>query len=116
MVAKVVFHIDWDQEDSLLMALNNIRNLLKEVPDGDASIFVVANGSAVNLFLKDRATHYVSTVEELHKAGVRFLMCKNAITNFGLTMEDLIKPCERVPAGIVEIIRLQQDGYAYVKP
>ncbi|MBI4965166.1 MAG: DsrE family protein [Desulfomonile tiedjei] len=116
MTAKVVFHIDWDQEDGLLMALNNIRNLLKEVPEEDASIFIVANGSAVNLFLKDRAVHYVSTIEELHKAGARFLMCRNSITNLGLTMEDLIKPCERVPAGIVELIRLQQDGYAYVKP
>jgi len=116
MVARVVFHLDWDQEDRLLMALNNIRNLLKEVAAGNASIFVVANGSSVKLFQKDRAVHYVSTIEELHKAGTRFLMCKNSITNMGLTMEDLIKPCERVPAGIVEIIRLQQDGYAYVKP
>jgi len=98
------------------MALNNVRNLLKEVPEEDASVYFVANGSAVNLFRKDRATHYVSTIEELHKAGARFLMCKNSITNLGLTMEDLIKPCERVPAGIVELIRLQQDGYAYVKP
>jgi len=116
MVAKVVFHIGWDQEDSLLMALNNVRNLLKEVPEEEASIFFVANGSAVNLFRKDRATHYVSTIEELHKAGARFLMCRHSITNLGLTMEELVKPCERVPAGIVELIRLQQDGYAYVRP
>lgn len=98
------------------MALNNVNNLWKEVPAPETSVCVVANGPAVKLFLKDRAVHYVSTVEELHMNGARFLVCRNSLLNLGLTLEDLIKPCERVPAGILEIIRLQQDGYAYVKP
>ena len=29
---------------------------------------------------------------------------------------ELIDGCEVVPAGIVELIRLQQEGFAYIKP
>ena len=116
MNVKVLFHVDWDQEDRLLMALNNVKNLWKEVPASEASVCIVVNGPAVKLFLKDRAAHYVSTIEELHKNGARFMVCRNSLLNMSITLEDLVKPCERVPAGILEIIRLQQDGYAYVKP
>jgi uncharacterized protein len=113
---KVMFHLDWDQAEPLLMALNNVTNLWKEVPAAETSVCFVANGPAVNLFRKDRAVHYLSTIEELHKNGARFLVCRNSLLNLGITLEDLIKQCERVPAGILEVIRLQQDGYAYVKP
>ena len=113
---KVLFHIDGDQEERLLIALNNINNLWKEVPAAETSVCLVANGPAVNLFRKDRAVHYVSTIEELSKNGARFLVCRNSLLNLGITLEDLVKQCERVPAGIVEIVRFQQNGYAYVKP
>ena len=113
---KVLFHIDWDQEDRLLIALNDANSLWKEEFAPEFAACFVANGPAVNLFRKDRAVHYVSAVEELHMKGAQFMVCKNSLLNLGLTLEDLIKPCERVPSGIVEIIRLQQDGYAYVKP
>jgi len=33
----------------------------------------------------------------------------------GLTA-DLHEACETVPAGILELINLQQEGFAYVKP
>jgi uncharacterized protein len=113
---KAVFHIDWDEEERLLMALNNIKDMLRDVPADEPSMIVVAVGPAVNLFRKDRAAHYISTIEEVHKAGTRFLICRASLTTPGLALEDLIASCERVPTGITEIIRLQHDGYAYVKP
>lgn len=113
---KVMFHLDWDQSEPLLMALNNVKNLWKQVPAAEASVCVVANGPAVNLFKKDRAAAYSATVEELYNEGARFLVCRNSIVNLGIAAEDLLEQCEQVPAGILEIVRLQQDGYAYVKP
>ena len=78
MKTKVVFHLDWDEEKRLLMALNNITNLLKEFPIAETAVRLVANGSAVTLFQRVHADAYGPRVEELFGKGVRFLMCNNS--------------------------------------
>jgi len=116
METKVVFHIDWDNEEALIMALGNMENLLKEVPAEEASIYLVANGVAVKLFQLECATRYISRVENLSDVGVRFLVCNNSLRNLGIDHDELLGSCEIVPAGILELIRLQVEGCAYVKP
>lgn len=116
MEVKAVFHIDWDQEENLVMAITNITNLLKIVPTGEASICVLANGPAVKLFQHEKASGYVSDIQGLSDRGVHFRLCNNALNHFGIAGEKLIGPCEIVPAGIMELIRLQAEGYAYIKP
>lgn len=116
METKVVFHIDWDNEKALVMALNNMQNLLKEVPAEEACIYLVANGVAVKLFRLDRAAGYSARIEKLSDSGVRFLVCSNSLRNLDMDSTDLVGPCEVVPAGIMELIRLQAEGCAYIKP
>lgn len=116
MKAKVVFHIDWDEEARLLMALGNITNLLKEIPRDQASVYVLANGKSVSLFRKDRASHYRTTIENLAAEGVHFLLCRNSLVGQGIQEEDVLGVCEPIPAGIVKLVALQEEGYAYVKP
>ncbi len=116
MNVRVVFHLDWDNEDHLIMALNNMENLLKEVSAEDAAIYLVANGVAVKLFQPERAAHYAPRIEKLSETGVRFLLCNNALRNLGIKPDELMAQCEVVPAGIVEIIRLQAEDCAYIKP
>jgi intracellular sulfur oxidation DsrE/DsrF family protein len=113
---KIVFHLDWDQEERLLMALENTRNLFKEISPQQCTVCVVSNGKAVNLFRKDRAGKYVADMEELHKQGVRFKACRNAMAKNKMEKGDLLEVCEIVPAGILELIDLQHDGFAYIKP
>jgi uncharacterized protein len=113
---KAVFHVDWDQEERLLMALENTKNLFKEIPPQQCSVHMVANGKAVNLFRKDRAAKYASDMDELHKQGVRFKACRNAMAKNNVEKSDLLEICEVVPAGILEVIKLQQEGFAYIKP
>ncbi len=113
---KVVFHLDWDQEERLLMALENTKNLFKEVPAQQCTVQIVANGKAVNLFRKDRAAKYGSEMEDLHKLGVRFKACRNAMVKNNIQKADLLEICDIVPAGILELINLQHAGFAYIKP
>jgi uncharacterized protein len=113
---KAVFHLDLDQEDRLILALTNIKNLFKEIPAQQCEISVVANGKAVNLFKKSQVADHAKTIEELHASGVHFKICNNALTAHQIRKEDLIDVYEIVPAGILEIINLQQKGFAYIKP
>ena len=116
MKTKVVFHIDWDNEEPLIMALNNMENLLKEVPAEEAVIYLVANGVAVKLFQLERAAQYISRIEKLFDIGVRFLVCNNSLRNLGIECDELMESCRIVPAGILELIRLQDEQCAYIKP
>lgn len=113
---KVVFHLDWDQEERLTLALENIKNLFKEVPPQQCRVCMVANGKAVKLFRKDRIGEHAADMEELHKLGVRFTACRNALAKNKIEKSDLFHLCEIVPAGILELIDLQAQGYAYIKP
>jgi uncharacterized protein len=113
---KVVFHLDWDQEERLVLAMENIRNLFKEVPPQQCRVSVVANGKAVNLFRKDKVGARASDMAELHKLGVNFKMCRNALAKNKIEKADLFEVCEIVPAGILELINLQREGFAYIKP
>lgn len=113
---KLVMHLDWDKEDVLKLALENVTNLFKEIPPARASVHFVMNGKAVNLFRKDRAGEHGKTIKELSAKGVKFKLCRNALANSGLAKDDMLDVCEIVPAGILELIILQQEGYSYVKP
>jgi intracellular sulfur oxidation DsrE/DsrF family protein len=113
---KVVFHIDADQPERLLMALENTRNLFKEIPPDKCSVHVVTNGKAVILFRKDRAASYAAEMEALHLRGVHFKACRNAMAKNKVEKSDLLEICEVVPAGILELIDLQKQRFAYIKP
>jgi hypothetical protein len=116
MQTKVVMHLDWDQIDFLKMGLENIRNLLREVPPEQASVRFLINGKAVILFRKDRIGEHIELFKELGSQGVRFCLCRNALAKNGIDKENLVEGCEIVPGGILELIRLQEAGYAYIKP
>jgi hypothetical protein len=113
---KVVFHLDSDQAPRLTLALENIKNLFKEIPPQHCQVAMVANGKAVNLFRKDRVGTHASAMEELHTVGVQFKACKNALAKNNIAATDLFEIVEVIPAGIVELIDLQAKGFAYIKP
>jgi uncharacterized protein len=113
---KVVFHLDRVEEDRLTLALENIKNLFKEVSHEQCRVSMVANGKAVKLFHKDIVGKHAADMEDLHKLRVRFMACRNAMAKNKIEKSDLLPVCEVVPAGILELIDLQAQGYAYIKP
>ncbi len=116
MNAKVVFHLDWDEEPRLIMALNNIENLLKDNAVENATVYLVANGVSVKLLRQERAAEYAGRIKKLADTGVKFYVCNNSLRNLEIKPEELVDGCQVIPAGITELIRLQDEGCAYVKP
>ncbi|MGC8933218.1 MAG: DsrE family protein [Candidatus Methanodesulfokora sp.] len=110
---KAVFHIDRDEISTFELMIANIKNFLADVNDAD--IAVVANGPAVRIFTKlDEKSE--EELNLLHKRGVRFFLCRNALRVHKIDEQDVPKFCEIVPAGITKIVELQRDGYSYIKP
>lgn len=114
---KVLFHINelekWDT------ALGNMINLLKDVGEEAVDAVVLANGPSVNAYGNDKK---LSVMKSLSDRGIRFLACRNSLRKMCSSGDSCINEdnlpsfIKTVPAGITAIIKIQSDGYAYVKP
>lgn len=114
MTYKACFHVDLNDLNRLQLALNNVGNFLNAKPEG--TCVVVVNGPAVNLFRQGDDNEVASRVHELGQRGVGFRVCNNALHAFSIKAEELLPQCEVVAAGIVELVDLQNSGFAYIKP
>lgn len=107
-----VFH--HARRDQAAAALANVENLL-DVDNVDVeTVSVVVNGDAVHTLT--RGSEHADRVLELAEAdGVEFLACSNSLESRDISADDLLAGVDTVPAGIGAIVRLQHEGYAYVK-
>jgi hypothetical protein len=116
MQYKAVFHVDQKDGQVFSLALNNVINLLSAIPGQEHNLIVLLNGPAVGLMVKDEATPFVERIKELAAQGVRFQVCDNALKRFEVSRDSLIVQSQVIPAGIVGLIDLQNQGFAYIKP
>ncbi len=112
---KVIFHIDEIHKWKLL--LGNVSNLLNGIGDEEICIEVLANSEAVkNYDIKQDLNADINTMESLKLKGVKFVACNNALNIFDIRKENVIYFVDIVPAGVVELVKKQREGYAYIKP
>lgn len=114
--ASVVYHVD--DHTRAIAAFRNITNQLKAAPD--TRIVVVALGHGVDFLIDgamdERKNPYEPMIDDLIFAGVEFKVCDNTLTSRQIDPDDIHPEVTRVPSGVVEITRLQQQGFAYLKP
>jgi len=48
--------------------------------------------------------------------GVKIVACMNSMNAQGLKQNDMLQGIDYVQAGIVELIKRQADGWAYIRP
>lgn len=108
-------HVDAKDPAILRLALKNAANYYKALPNTAFALTLVANGPAVTLFTSDHADMR-DQAAPLQEKGLRIFVCANAMSDNSLTAEQLWPGCEVVAAGLVEIVILQQAGFAYIKP
>jgi len=113
---RAVFHVDLDEAKPLTIALTNVSNLIRAITEKHYDLIILFNGPAVTLLQAERCAPYREEIRQLQQARVAFKVCRNALKRFNVDPDSLIEGCEIVPAGVVALIELQQDGYAYIKP
>ncbi|MCL2458588.1 MAG: DsrE family protein [Desulfobulbus sp.] len=116
MIYRAVLHVDLDKIKPMAIALANAGNLLRAIPEKHYDLVILFNGPAVTLLQAEQCAPYREEIWQLQQARVSFKVCRNALNRFNVEPESLIEGCEIVPAGIVTLIELQRDGYAYIKP
>lgn len=114
MEIKVLFHIDENAKWGLLLA--NCRNLLKAAGENRPEIEVVANSEAVKGFAGGCSGADADLMRWLSEAGAGFVACNNALNGLGIRKEQLPPFVRIVPAGVLELVLRQAEGFAYIKP
>jgi len=113
----VVYHIA-DSETQALAGLRSLRNHLDTDPK--ARITVVAIAQGVDFLMegaKDASGNlYVGLISALASRGVKFEVCEITLANRNLKRDQFIQEADFTPSGVVQLSRLQHQGYAYIKP
>lgn len=110
---STVIHVNFSDSERQGHGLKNVVNILKEVPN--AKVEVVCHGAGISLLVQGDTKH-ADKVQELIGNGVSFVACENTLKDKSIPKETLLAGVTTVPAGAVEIISKQQEGYSYFKP
>lgn len=112
---KVIFHIDEMSKWKLLLA--NVSNLLNAMDNENFSVKVLANSEAVKYYNTTLNLEVdINVMEYLHSRGVEFIACNNALKIYNMEKNNIINFVSIVPAGVLELVERQSEGYAYIKP
>ncbi len=110
---RVIFQATENDLDRWNLILNNVRNLQSAV-GADADVEVVAYGPGIQLL--KAGSPLAARISEARRDRVRVVACQNTMANNQLTTADMLPDIGYVPSGVVEVMRRQQQGYAYVRP
>ncbi|MFZ6648378.1 DsrE family protein [Undibacterium sp. TJN25] len=111
---RVVFQVSDNDEAKWNLALNNVKNVQAALGADNVDIEIVAYGPGINMLKFDAPVG--NRIQAALQARVKVAACENTMEAQKLRKEDMLPAISYVPAGIVEIIRLQQQGYAYIRP
>lgn len=116
--------IQVDQNDPAIMnlALNNARNVKKyyEARSETVAIEIVAYGPGLEMFVADRSPVKARiSAMSVEDPEIAFSACGN--THAALNKKEgrdvpLLDEAKEVPSGVVRLMELQEEGYAYVRP
>jgi intracellular sulfur oxidation DsrE/DsrF family protein len=115
---KVVYDFNQRNWKVIRRGLVNIENHLRVVGPKNVKIVVIAHGGALVMLLKFYVPKDIEQkVAALRKQGVDFRACANTLRKMRIRKpgERLVR-CRVVPCGVCELVKLQQQGYAYIKP
>jgi len=111
---KIVIQVSDGDPAKWNLALNNAKNLQDEVGAANVDIEIVAYGPGIGM-LKAEAP-LANRVTEATQAKVKLLACENTMRGQKLTREDMNTAISYVQAGVGQIMRRQEEGWAYLRP
>ena len=121
-VKRVAIHIDENDPKRMTMALNNAANIYKYYGDKGESVEVrlVANGPGLHMFREDTSPvkDRIAAMSLEHES-LSFAACGNTHRMMSKQSDGeiaLVSEAEMIPSGVVELIELQGQGWAYIRP
>ncbi len=112
--ARLVIQVSDAEPAKWNLALNNARNVQEELGAKNVEIEIVAYGPGLGMLKKDAVTS--GRVDEATMAGIKVVACENTMRSQKLTKADMHSASSYAPAGVVEIMQRQAQGWSYIRP
>jgi len=112
--SRMVIQVSENSPANWNLALNNARNIQNDVGKDKVELEIVAFGPGINMLKAD--AEVANRVTEAVESGIQVLACQNTMRNQKLSKQDMNAQVGYGPAGVVEIMQRQLQGYAYLRP
>ena len=112
--AKVVIQVSDSDQSKWNLALNNAKNIQTDLGAANVDIEIVTYGPGIDMLKLDSPVG--GRIGEASTAGVKVIACENTMRGQKLTRADMLNGISYVPAGVVELMSRQQQGWAYIRP
>ena len=112
--AKVVIQVSDSDQGKWNLALNNAKNIQTDLGAANVDIEIVTYGPGIDMLKLDSPVG--GRIGEATTAGVKVIACENTMRGQKLTRADMLNGISYVPAGVVELMSRQQQGWAYIRP
>ena len=111
---KVVFQMSDGESAKWSLALNNMHNLQVDLGGDQVDLELVAYGPGIGMLKAD--SPMAQRISDMLKTGAKLVACENTMKAMKLVHADMLPGIGYVPSGVVELVRKQQQGHAYIRP
>lgn len=111
---RVVFAVTENNQHMWNEVFGNFRNIQRALGPKNVAIEMVVYGDGIAMLRDDSLVP--NKVEEAIKEGVKIVACENTMKAQNISRDTMLPNIGYVTAGIVELIKLQAAGWAYVRP
>jgi uncharacterized protein len=109
---KIIFQLTSSDTSSHKQLMKQFNNILTVSPT--TKIEVVCHGGGLDMLVKGK-TIVEDKIKSLSDRGVQFMACEFSIKERKVDRGLIISSAGYVPAGIVEIVSKQEQGWSYIK-
>jgi intracellular sulfur oxidation DsrE/DsrF family protein len=111
---RVVFAVTTGDQHIWNEVFGNFHNIQRALGPKNVAIEMVVYGDAIPMLRDDSLVG--NKVAEALGEGVKIVACENTMKAQNISHDDMLPNIGYVEAGIVELIKLQAAGWAYVRP
>ncbi len=111
---KVVIQVSDDSPKTWNQALNVVKNVQASYGKDNVQVEVIAFGHGIGMLKMD--SEVGNRIDETLQSGAHVYACQNTMRGRKLSNADMLPGIGYVPAGVIEIINKQQQGWAVVRP
>lgn len=111
---KTIIHLSTKEDQAFDGGLSNIENLLDDAETDMDEIAFIVNGSGVKRLTPN--SRFADRLNKCMDQGVTVKACSNSLDQHRIEDSQLLDGIEVVSAAVSELSRLQNNGYAYIRP
>jgi uncharacterized protein len=111
---KAVFQVSDADPQKWNLTLNNVKNVADDLGQDAVELEIVVYGPGIGMLKSGSAVG--KRIADALKIGVKVVACENTMKAQKLVHADMLPDIGYVPAGVVELMNKQHEGYAYIRP